>query len=332
MPRQQMSKWDRIMAARSGEAVDRVPVSLWHHWPGVDVSADTLAEGTLALQKRFDFDFVKVTPSGLCPVADWGVRVGPPYTTHGEPTILRTAVTAIEDWDRCGVLDPTVGRLAQEVGALRAISNGLGGSAPLVQTFFMPLSTAAKMCGDAVLKAHMHDHPAAIHRALRVVTESTVAYIRACCTTGKADGAFLSTKHAGAQVRTREDYLEFGLPYDLEVLERIKDVCKLTILHLHGDEVYYDLFTAFPVDFINWHDRTGKMPIAQAAALFTCGLMAGVSNTAGFIAGASPADLAAQAKDAIAQTGGRRLVVAPQCVLPLAMTEQQYDAIRQAVE
>jgi len=45
MPRQKMSKWDRIMAARSGEAVDRVPVSLWHHWPGVDVSADTLAEG-----------------------------------------------------------------------------------------------------------------------------------------------------------------------------------------------------------------------------------------------------------------------------------------------
>jgi len=185
----------------------------------------------LALQKRFDFDFVKVTPSGLCPVADWAVRVGPPYTTHGEPhhsAYGRDSDRGLGQVRRAP--DPTVGRLAQEVGAAGgAISNGLGGSAPLVQTFFMPLSTAAKMCGDRCA-------PKRTCTTIRLpstapcasVTESTVAYIRACCTTGKADRRFpLHQARRGrrsARVRTTWNS---AYPMTSEVLERIKDVCKL---------------------------------------------------------------------------------------------------------
>ena len=322
---------ERILAARAGEPVDRVPVSLWCHWPGADQSAETLAEATVEFAERFDFDMIKVTPSGLCGVADWGVRSGPPYSDHGEPTVSRWAIGKLEDWNRMEVLDPSAGRLAQEVGALRAIGIGLGASVPYVQTAFLPLTTAGKLANQRLL-SDLREHPDLIHRALRVITDTTVAFLTVCLTTGGASGVFLSTKYANQALLTREEYAEFGTRYDLEILERIAHLSKVTILHLHGDNLYYDLFTSYPVDFVNWHDRGSGPTLAEGSRMFSTGLMGGISNSTEFICSASLDDLRAQVYDAVAQVRGRRLVIAPGCVLPTEMSDLRYRAIREAVE
>jgi uroporphyrinogen decarboxylase len=326
-----MSHLERILAARAGEPVDRVPVSLWCHWPGADQSAETLAEATVKFAKRFDFDLIKVTPSGLSGVADWGVRSDAPFSDHGEPTIIRWAIGELEDWSKLQVLDPSAGRLAQELGALRAIGIGLSGTVPYMQTAFLPLTTAGKLAGRRLV-SDLREHPDLIHHALRIITDTTVAYLMACLTHGGASGVFLSTKYANEALLTREEYLEFGVPYDLEVLECISHLSQLTVLHLHGEGLHYDLFTSYPVDFFNWHDRGGGPTLAEGSRMFSSGLMGGISNSTEFICGASLDELHAQVRDAIAQVGGRRLVVAPGCVLPTGMSEARYRTIREAVE
>ena len=49
MPAAKMNHWERVTAAIAGEAVDHVPVSLWHHFPEIDLDPAKLAESTIEL-------------------------------------------------------------------------------------------------------------------------------------------------------------------------------------------------------------------------------------------------------------------------------------------
>ena len=54
---------------------------------------------------------------------------------------------------------------------------------------------------------------------------------------------------------TREQYAEFGKPYDLEVLQRCR-AGWLNVLHAHGDSnLLIEDYLHYPVDVLNWSDR-----------------------------------------------------------------------------
>ena len=56
----EMTHWERIRATLKGEETDRVPISLWRHWPPDDETPEGLAAVTLNWQTTYDFDLVKV--------------------------------------------------------------------------------------------------------------------------------------------------------------------------------------------------------------------------------------------------------------------------------
>ncbi len=62
-----MTKWERVEAALHGADVDRVPIALWKHYHLQDRGPRQLANVTMALYRQFDFDLIKLTPSGLTP-------------------------------------------------------------------------------------------------------------------------------------------------------------------------------------------------------------------------------------------------------------------------
>ena len=64
----------RLEACLAGETLDRPPVALWRHFPVDDQTPQGLAASTLAFQRLFDFDLVKVTPSSSYCLQDWGSR------------------------------------------------------------------------------------------------------------------------------------------------------------------------------------------------------------------------------------------------------------------
>jgi uroporphyrinogen decarboxylase len=68
------TKRERLEKTWRGEETDRVPVALWRHWPGDDQRAADLAEAVVAFQRRWDFDFVKVTPASSYCISDYGVQ------------------------------------------------------------------------------------------------------------------------------------------------------------------------------------------------------------------------------------------------------------------
>jgi len=71
---EEMSKRERLKATIQGEPTDRVPVALWRHFPGDDQDPVGLAASTVAFQKQYDWDFIKVTPASSFCARDWGVE------------------------------------------------------------------------------------------------------------------------------------------------------------------------------------------------------------------------------------------------------------------
>ena len=49
-----MQKRERLERAIAGEAVDRVPVALWRHWPGDDQRYTDLARSTIDFQHDYN--------------------------------------------------------------------------------------------------------------------------------------------------------------------------------------------------------------------------------------------------------------------------------------
>ena len=328
MPASKMTHWERLSAAIAGQAVDRVPVSLWRHYPDIDQDPARLAEAVVNWQRTYDFDLVKFMPSGTAGVEDWGAVSAYLDSPVGTRTVVKPGLTSAEEWPRLARLVPTAGRLGQEVKAVSRAAEAFRGEVPLLQTVFNPLTTAFKLAGDRAF-ADLRRHPDLFEAGLAIITEATIAYARACLEAG-ADGLFYSTQCASFRLLNEAEHLRFGARYDRLVLDGIAGRSRFTMLHLHGHDVMFDQMLDYPVNMMNWHDRSSELNLAGAMSRFS-GLLAGGLDQEGTLAKGPIDTIKGEVREAIAQTQGRRLLIAPGCVVPIATPVSHYRAVIDAV-
>jgi len=85
-----------------------------------------------------------------------------------------------------------------------------------------------------------------------------------------------------------------------------------------------------PVHAVNWHDRRTKPALGQARERFAGALVGGLDEWQTLRGGPAGA-IAAEVRDAIGQTAGLGLIVAPGCVLPLDVPDAHLAAVVEAV-
>lgn len=319
-----MDHWTRVNAAIEGGKADRVPVALWRHFPGDDQDAGKLAARSLEWQAKYDFDLVKFMPSGTFSVEDWGAKSVYEGAANGARAISVPGVRTPEDWRRLARLDPKKGVLGAQNAALALATKEWRGAVPVLQTVFSPLTTARKLAGDALL-AHLKSDPEAVEAGLRVITDTTIAFAREAVAAG-AHGFFFATQLATTDLLTVPEYERFGARYDLEFFRELKPQAKVNMLHVHGENVMFDLMAAYPVEMINWHDRLTAPTLKGALGKFKGALVGGVEERGLLLTGDTSA-VRAQVRDAIEQTGGRRLMVGPGCVAAIAAPEANLRAV-----
>jgi len=326
-----MTKRERVNAALAGRPVDRIPISFWKHFPGLDQDPNALAEALLAFHRRYDLDFVKVMPNGVYCVEDWGCETAYQGESSGARTCVRHAVRRMEDWSGLRPLDPLKGALAREVACLRAVVRGRRDDAPVLQTIFSPFTVARKVAGPDLVQQTMAREPARLHAALEVIRATVEADVGACLDAG-ADGIFFATQSATPEVLRWEDHRSFVEPYDLRVLTAAKSRGAIVLFHLHGDQPYLiSLAATYPVDALNWHDRRTTPSLGEAKARVSQCLVGGLDERGSMIT-ATPDEVCAQVRDAVGQCGGRRIIVGPGCVVDLRVPEANLAAARDAVE
>jgi uroporphyrinogen decarboxylase len=317
-----MDHWARIEAAIAGAAADRLPVALWRHFPDDDQHAARLAARSLEWQRKWDFDLVKFMPSGTYGVEDWGARSVYEGAANGARAISAPGISKPEDWRSLPRLDVAKGVLGAQNESLALVARELRGQVPILQTVFSPLTTARKLAGEALLE-QARSAPEALERGLRTITDTTIEFSRAALRAG-AHGLFFATQLATTDALTPAEYERFGVRFDLEVLREAHG--RLTLLHLHGENVMFDLLASYPVQMINWHDRITAPRLRDAMPRFQGALVGGIEERDLLVSG--PVDaLRAQVRDAIRQTGGRRLVLGPGCVAAIAASDEHIRAV-----
>jgi len=321
-----VTKRERLRAALRGEAVDRPPVALWRHFPREDARPQTLAAAHVRFYTTYDWDFLKVTPASGYYGDDWGLHAGYRPNREGTRHYTDRPVKKVADWAGLRSLDVTAGVYGRELHTLHLIREALSEDV-ILATVFSPLSIARTLCGDQALLRYLREQPDVLHQGLATITDVTGRFAAETLNAG-ADGIFFATQCATTDYLTEEEYEEFGRPYDLQVLDAAAHA-EVRLLHLHGSHVMFDLVTDYPVDAINWHDRQTPPTLAEARQRYSGCLVGGLDQET--LSRGTPEEVAGQVHDAIAQTGGRGLIIAAGCVTFVDTPDANLHAVRTAV-
>ncbi len=320
-----MTAEERIQAAIARAPVDRVPYAFWRHFPDADHSPLALAAATLAFQTRFRSDFIKLTPKGGFAVQEWGCMESPTVRPDGSRPCATCAVRSVADWAKIRPLDPGgAAGWSEQLEALIRVAKDARAGGPVLPTLFSPLSLARKLSGER-LPGDLHAHPDAVRAALEAITETVIRFARLALDEG-AGGIFYSIQAASGSLHTEAEYATFGEPYDRRVLESVADRSEFTVVHAHGDALMWDRLAALPGNVWNWDDRSTLPSLREGRATVAGAVLGGLHQWKTLRDG-TPDAAAAEAGDAVAQTGGVGLIVGPGCVVPMGTPDANLDAV-----
>jgi uroporphyrinogen decarboxylase len=309
----EMTKTERVMAAVRGEPVDRLPVCFWHHFKP-EGSGRKLAEATLDFfVSSFDLDIVKVMPDIPYPFP-------------------HNSIEKIEDWRLLEPIDIATSRyVSQRVEAVRLLRDLLGPDTPIVMTVFSPLAELMYFAREKSLALeHAKQSPTVIHEALSIIAGNLKLHSAAVIEAG-ADGVFFALQGCTRTMMSEELYREIGRPYDLIALSGAVNGW-LNILHVHGEQdLMFDSVLDYPTQVLSWSDRLAGPSLREARTKTSKCLMGGWHEFGALSNGPENA-IVEEAIDAIAQTNGRKFILANGCSVPDDTDEQWLDIARDVVE
>jgi uroporphyrinogen decarboxylase len=96
----------------------------------------------------------------------------------------------------------------------------------------------------------------------------------------------------------------------------------LVIIHAHGDELMFDRLAALPAHAWNWDCLKTPPSLREGQSKVSGAVIGGLNQFETLKKGRDPEDAQAEANDAIDQTEGIGLIIAPGCVIPPAMSDK----------
>jgi uroporphyrinogen decarboxylase len=323
-------KLERIRRALAGELVDRVPFSAWTHFPGIDLDPDRLADATLAFYRNLDLDFLKSMSNGMFSIEDYGCDCDfSAVAEGGVASVTRYAVETPADWEKLREPDIEKGALGRELRSLSRLLHALGGEAPVLATVFSPLTTAQKLSGAKFLE-HLRAHPQRVKQGLSTIAACTARFAVRAVELGCAGLYFASQMSQRSQLG-EEEYREFGVPYDLQVLEAIEGGSWFNVIHIHGEDILFSLLEGYPVQGISWHVWETKPTVEEFIGADSAKCIVGGVRRSMITSGDLP-ELAKDVSEMMRITGGRRLMLAPGCVIRAPYDQETLRYLRKTID
>lgn len=325
-----MTKRERIKAIVNGQKADKIPYSFWSHLPMIDLDPVALAETTYEFYKKYDWDFIKTMNNGMYATEDFGCEIDySEIASGGVSKVVKTPIHSVEDWYALKPTSIYTGSLARELKHLSLLLNKVKGEdVPVIFTVFSPLTTANKLSGNTLRDYITAGHSEAIHRALKVITETTCELVQEALNLG-ADGVFFAAQNCNYDFMTEEEYREFGVKYDMDVLNSAKGGW-VNVLHAHGNNIMVDLLKDYPVTFFNWHAWETAPEFKDAHALTGKCLMGGLNRTD--ITTCNRENIRTQIKECCRISNGKHLLLTPGCVIRYPLNEDMLNFIKTTKE
>lgn len=306
-----MNKIERVASALKGEEVDRPPFSFWCHFGLQHMPARKHAEAEADFYRAYDLDFVKV-------MSDY------PYPL---PNGLE-AIVSQEDWRRIEPVPADHKCWSEQLSALSMINDQIGKEAMFIETIFSPWTTARRLARSGALNEARQRNPDTLLAAMDAISSSLAAYAREVLNRGAA-GIFLSLGAATDDVMTAEEYRTWGRPFDLKILEGVREA-PFNVLHIHGKRIHFDSLLDYPANALNWSHFATAPSLLDGKMRSGKTVLGGIDEaTASHV---SAPEIGEQVDNAIREIGSRGLIVTPGCSVPTDTRERSLRAVRDAVE
>jgi len=323
---------DRLQAIFEGQKPDRWAASFWRHFFHLEHYAEGTAEAMVDFQQAFDWDFMKINPRADYHVQDWGVHLDYSHDEFAKHPKSMFPIRSAEDWSKIKPLPLDAPNLAEHLQVVNLIRKRLGPELPVLMTVFTPLSVAGRLVEDrSLLQQHIADNPEAVHGALEAITDTFARFAVELRNAG-ADGLFYATTQwASSDMMTWEQYREFGVPYDLRVIEASSEEA-INLLHVCGSNNY--LRELQEIDYhcqlVNWDtsDPT-NLPLDQAYDVLPGKTLVGGVDHTGWLQHSGDEEIGHQIQRLQAEHDSSRLILGPGCSMPPETTSANLRAIRE---
>jgi len=324
-----MTKRERVMASLAGREVDRIPLAFWMHNFATENSAGGLTGETLRLARTFDWDYLKPQSRAQCFAEMWGLTYRPSTERATPYTVTRQPAQTAADLAHLKPADPRTGALGEQLESLRAIRAAVGTGTPIVWTVFSPMMVVPFLLEggrDQALEI-ARSAPNALEAALDAIAETLTAYVRTCVDAG-ADGVFYATNLATGELLRPEECRRFQRPYDRRVLDAAASA-PFNIMHVCGTGAHLAEFADYPVAAFSWALAPGNPSLAEGHRRTGRAVMGGLPAKPA-IGSMTPVEIGDRVGAAVADTGGRWLLLAPDCSITPDTPEVLLHAARQA--
>lgn len=273
------TKWQRVEAVLNGELADRPPVTCYHHFPEFEHGgAELMAKTFLEFQKRYDWDFIKMSPRAVYYYEAWGNIYD--YDNYNDVVPMRTSnlVQDYRDLDKICEMTGDEAIWAEQYETARLVVRGAANDIPVFAGAFTPIGILLNLCGyrsigryressreeSRLIKLCM-EHPQKVHRALKNIANTMAKYCENMKKTGVTGVFYAALGMARTDYFTMEEWNEFCKPYDLIVMEPIKDMPNL--VHTCGIYGNPDRFTDYPCKAIHWAaSASGNPPMKSSTS------------------------------------------------------------------
>jgi uroporphyrinogen decarboxylase len=307
---------ERVEAALGMGVADRPPVGAWGHTYREEWSPADLAAITIERARQFGWDFVKFQPRASSFAEAFGSVYKPAGHRLKGPVMVSAAVPDLEAWRSVRLANPKV--LEEQAESLGQVARELGPGVPVLQTVFSPLTVAGYLVGKSKSRVvrELRRQPELVRPVLDKIADAMVDFSRRSIKAGAAGIFYAISGYASKDAMPEAVYREVVLPFDLAVLDRLPREAWFNAVHLCGSNLNFGLARDLPAQAVSWSIHNQSTPsLAEGRAASGRAVMGGLGQRASLLYG-PPAEIEAEVRRAIAETGGRGLLLAPGCSVP----------------
>ena len=310
---------------------DRAPVGAWGHTYREEWSPEDLASITIDRARKFGWDFVKFQPRASSFAEAFGSVYRPAGHRLKGPILVNAAVEELDDWKKVALVNPKA--LQDQVESIGIVARELGEGVPVIQTAFSPITVAGYLVGKSKSRVvrELRKHPELVRPALDRIAEALVDFSRRSVEAGAAGIFYAISGYASRDAMAESVYRELLLPYDVSVLGQLPAGAWFNVVHLCGSSLNFGLARDMPAQAISWsvHNQ-GNPSLAEGRKISGRPVMGGLGQRASLLYG-PPAEVEAEARKAVEETGGRGLLLAPGCSVPTRARDANLAAMVTAI-
>ena len=323
-------------------------VAAWQHLVGHEYGADEFADAYIDFVRKWDWDWVKINPRAIYYSEAWGSKYDHnEYDGYVIPRKLDDIVKTPTDLAKIVELDPKQNEVLRQQYDSAAKIRAAFTDRAVLQSIFNPLSVLLQLADvplypgdeyatpsltrDELVFAHADE----AKKALINIANTLAAYAAALVTPVEQGGAgldgifFAVTGTVSEGYFSKEQYAEFGEPYDRIVLDAIKKANPEAEVLLHTCRAFSNpnWFEDYGVEIVQWDQYLDGNP--QVDAPLKVVPVGGPSFT-DFAVNGDASVVKADIEKVIELRKGKLFLLAPSCTVPTPASEESLKALAAA--